>query len=253
MAPHAFVNGDGQQKRNSITILVTGFGPFQERYPINPSFEIARSLPSILPSKTADGLDIHIITYGTPIHVSYREVYELVPLLHESFQGTVDLVLHIGMASGRSFYTFELHGHRDGYTRNKDLEGKTLPPDHGLIHFQDCPSMMTTSFDCAGLLKDWKANITDIPETSPAHAADVRPSEDAGHYLCDYIYFNSLAWFDRQSGSLDGTKASNRPVMFLHVPADSDSVTLAKGREVTMALIEAMVSNWCSLDEDERR
>lgn len=238
--------GVARQRRKHVTVLVTGFGPFQERYPINPSYEIARALPStILQSKAGDP-EISIIGYGQPIRVCYEQVRDLVPILHESYLGTVDLVLHIGMASGRSHYTAELYAHRDGYNKNKDLDGVIPPVDDGLVSFGDCPAMMTTSLQYDEVLRGWKANLDDLPESSPAHGVDCRSSEDAGHYLCDYIYFNSLAWFGRRSGKLDGGKGSDRPVLFLHVPAESDEVTLERGRQVALALIEVMVQSWCN-------
>lgn len=246
MAPHATTNGepnsDPLPKERVLTVLVTGFGPFQERYPINPSFEVAKSLPSTF---VADGTKVHIVCYGTPVNVCYEQVLELAPVLHESYAGTVDLVLHLGMASGRDYYTAELHGHRDGYTKHKDLEGKTLPADYGLVHFSDCPPLLTTSLDFDEVVGRWKSNIADI------NGADCRPSEDAGHYLCDYIYFNSLAWFGRRNGSLGAGKSSDRPVLFLHVPAEGDPETLEKGKQVTLALIEAMVHEWRMAMNDE--
>lgn len=265
MAPHAVTNGGSHSKRRPVTVLVTGFGPFvfcwaycsykkssntairfQEKFPVNPSYEITRSLPNTLAKLTADGREVQIVGYGTPIRVCYEDVRQLVPIMHESYLGTVDLILHIGMASGRDYYTAELYGHRDGYSKNKDIDGRTLPIDDGLIHFGDCPAMMTTSLDYDEVLAKWNTNLLGLPESSPAHSADCRSSEDAGHYLCDYIYYNSLAWFGRLSGKLDGGKASDRPVLFLHVPADSDLETLEKGQHVALALVEAMVDNWCS-------
>jgi pyroglutamyl-peptidase len=233
-------NGDTPRLR-TVTILVTGFGPFQDKYPVNPSFEIASSLPAT--HATAEN-DINIIAYGTPIRVCYDEVRELVPTLHEAYADNVDLVLHMGMASGRDFYTLELYGHRDGYYKNKDLDGKTLTADHGLRHFGDCPPMMTTSLDYSEILQRWKTNLSLLPESLPGFHADCRPSDDAGHYLCDYIYFNSLAWYERRSSKRDPSRPSARPVLFLHVPATSDAEMLEKGRQVTLALIEAMASVW---------
>ena len=114
MAPHAVTNGKLHHKQSAVRVLVTGFGPFQERYPINPSFEITRSLPDALETLTPDGREVQIISYGVPIRVCYDEVRELVPVLHENYIGTIDLILHIGMASGRNHYTAELYAHRDG-------------------------------------------------------------------------------------------------------------------------------------------
>lgn len=246
MVPHAITDEDSHERQRAVRVLVTGFGPFQQRYPVNPSFEITRSLPETLPHLTSDGREIQIISYGTPIRVCYEDVRELVPLLHENYLGTIDLILHIGMASGRSHYTTELYAHRDGYTKNKDLDGKTLPPDDGFNHFGDCPIMMTTSLDISDVLSRWETKINDLPKSSAAYGADCRPSEDAGRYLCDFIYYNSLAWFGRRNGKLDGGQVTDRPVLFLHVPAESDSKMLEKGKQVALSLIEAMAENWSS-------
>jgi pyrrolidone-carboxylate peptidase len=252
MAQQPTANGEAHDESDAeeraMTILVTGFGPFQERFPVNPSFEITRSLPSFI--RTPDK-DINIVCYGSPIRVCYDEVRELIPLMHEAYDGSIDLVLHVGMASGREFYTAELYAHRDGYYKNKDLDGKTLPPDHGAVHFGDCPPRMRTSLDYDALVQRWRTNLLDLPESSPGYDADCRPSDDAGHYLCDYIYFNSLAWCGRHSKKLEGGGATKRPVLFLHVPAESDEEMLEKGRDVTLALIEAMVDVWCQQTHTE--
>lgn len=246
------ITGDVYNSRRDVTVLVTGFGPFQERFPINPSFEITRLLPDILPRTVADGRRIRIIAYAAPIRVSYDEVHKLVPVLHETLRGVVDLVLHIGMASGRDHYTAEMYGHRDGYSKNKDLDGETLLPDDGIVHFGDCPAMMTTALECEELLRRWHASLSTVPINSPAFGADCQLSDDAGNYLCDYIYFNSLAWFGRRNGKFDGGKASDRPVMFLHVPAESDPLLLERGRDVTIALIEAMAETWAASERMTR-
>lgn len=224
-----------------LTVLVTGFGPFQDKFPVNPSFEITKSLPQLLPTSAGDDTRTNVIAYGTPIRVCYDTVRDLVPKLHESYLDTVDLVLHIGMASGRDYYTLEQIGHRDGYHKNKDLDGKTPAENDGLLRFADCPVEMSSSLNCREVLRKWRSRIEALPANSPAYGADCRPSNDAGNYLCDYLYFNSLAWYGRRSGCMDDGAAADRPVLFLHVPAEADEQTLAKGNIVTLALIEAMV------------
>ncbi|KAK3096341.1 hypothetical protein LTR53_019380, partial [Teratosphaeriaceae sp. CCFEE 6253] len=133
--------------KRPITVLVTGFGPFQERYPVNPSFEIARMLP---PSTTqiGDGRSIiKVIGYGSPIRVCYAEARELIPPLLEAYSQTVDLVLHIGMASGRSYYTAERYAHREGYTKHKDLDGCCPSVEQTEKDFGDVPDLLETSLD----------------------------------------------------------------------------------------------------------
>lgn len=237
--------------KKELTILVTGFGPFQDKYPVNPSHEITRLLPDYLPATSPHNSAVRIIAYGSPVRVAYDEVRKLIPRLHDAYAGTVDLVLHIGMASGRKFYCAERYGHRDGYIKNKDLDGKMPAPDEGKTIFGDCPTTMTTSLDFDSVLLNWKVNILDIPEDEPGAHADTRPSEDAGRYLCDYIYFNSLAYFGRRSGEMEGGKDSSRPVLFLHVPAESDDWVLQRGRAVALALIRAMADNYTRRQEKQ--
>jgi len=64
---------------------------------------------------------------------------------------------------------------------------------------------------------------------------DIRVSEDAGRYLCDFIYFSSLAYLAQ--------KDEERPVVFLHVPVDSDEAAVETGTEVALELIRAMVQS----------
>jgi len=63
----------------------------------------------------------------------------------------------------------------------------------------------------------------------------VRISEDAGRYLCDFIYYSSLAHLTK--------KREERRVVFLHVPVDSDEAATKTGVEVTLELIRAMVQS----------
>lgn len=241
-----FSNGINNHRSKAVTVLVTGFGPFQEKYPVNPSYEIARSLPHSLPKTTGDNHDIKVIAYGLPIRVCYAEARELIPTLLESFDETIDLVLHIGMASGRRYYTAERLAHRGDYVKNKDLDGKIPQQDEEKELFSDCPANIETSLDYQDVLRRWRFSIMRSTADSPAHDADCRPSDDAGHYLCDYTYFNSLAWYARRHKKYEGGSSSDRPVMFLHVPAESDVQTLQKGQAVAMALIQAMVESYAA-------
>jgi pyrrolidone-carboxylate peptidase len=62
---------------------------------------------------------------------------------------------------------------------------------------------------------------------------DVRISEDAGRYLCDFIYYSSLAHLTK--------KKEERRVVFLHVPVESDESAIKTGVDVTIELIRAIV------------
>ncbi len=64
---------------------------------------------------------------------------------------------------------------------------------------------------------------------------DVRVSEDAGRYLCDFIYFASLAHLYK--------KGEEGRVTFLHVPVECDEETVKKGVEAAIELIRALVQS----------
>lgn len=64
---------------------------------------------------------------------------------------------------------------------------------------------------------------------------DLRISEDPGRYLCDFIYYSSLAHLYKRK----------RPckVVFLHVPSDASGTYITQGRELAVNLIKALVES----------
>lgn len=60
-------------------------------------------------------------------------------------------------------------------------------------------------------------------------------SDDPGRYLCDFIYYSSLAHLTR--------KQERKRVVFLHVPADASEPAIATGRELVLQLIRALVES----------
>lgn len=237
---------NGHHSRKEFTILVTGFGPFQDKFPVNPSFEITQRLPECLPATSQKHPAIRIIPYPNAIRVAFETVRQLVPLLHNDYAGRIDAVLHIGMASGRKHYCLERYAHRDGYVKNRDLDGKMPSADEGRTIFGDCPPKMTTSLDYDDILLKWQSNVLGIPEGTPGCDAEVKESHDAGHYLCDYIYFNSLAHTGRCSGKMQGGDITARPVLFLHVPAESNGDMLERGTTITTELIRAIADSFAT-------
>lgn len=199
-------------------------------------------LPPFLPAVPGHATSIRLITHPEPIRVAYDSVRALVPALLSSYVDTVDLVLHIGMASGRAHYSLERLAHRDGYSKNADVDGKRLPPNAGDLDFPDCKHILTTTLEYDEVLAGWQRNLCESPGSPPLVPAE--ESNDPGHYLCDYIYFNSLAWFARRNQQVSDGRVEDRPVLFLHVPGESDPVTLRKGATATTALLRAMADSW---------
>ena len=152
------------------------------------------------------------------------------------------------MASSRDHYALERQAHRDGYGRNADVDGEKPAYDEGEVLFGDCKHILTTTVDYDQVYEGWRANLRD--GESGKQLVPTAESNDPGHYLCDYIYFNSLAWFERRGRKVDGeggdggVEEGERPVLFLHVPAESDAVTLRKGVVATSALLRSMAESW---------
>lgn len=260
-----------------LNVVVTGFGPFRTEYPVNPAWEITRLLPEYLPpppGKTAMQQNrrpeadapilppVRIQKYPLPIRVNYQTVRELVPTLWDDGPGDqqqagayrqapgppngqqkkIDLMVHIGMAGPRRFYSIERRGHRDGY-RGLDVDGQPLGDEERRVREGDkwiwhgLPDEIETDLLLDDVLDRWKGYVP--------WDADVRVSEDAGRYLCDFIYYSSLAHLYR--------KEDHRRVVFLHVPVDVTPEAIRKGVDLTVQLIRAVLESESSGLCAERR
>lgn len=76
------------------------------------------------------------------------------------------------------------------------------------------------------------------PHPLDSQNEDIRPSSDAGHYLCDFTYYTSLVEYWRRNPQ------GERPVMFFHVPGGAEEKDVERGRRVALGLIAALVANW---------
>lgn len=236
--------GSRDVEQDEITVLVTGFGPFKEQYPQNPSWEIAHQLPDYLPpvrakvpGAAASAIPlppVRIIVHPAPVRVNYQVVRSLVPVLWDpSYAGRkIDYVVHIGMAGPRLFYALERQGHRDGYNM-KDVDGELLRDDKRREEegkdwvWYGTPPTIETDLDTDDIMKRWQKYSPD--------GADLRLSTDAGHYLCDFIYFSSLAHLWKAQ--------DHKRVVFLHVPADASDGAVRTGKELMVQLIRSIVES----------
>jgi len=158
--------------------------------------------------------------------VSYKSVRELVPKLWEGKK--IDYMVHIGMATGRRFYSVERRGHRDGY-KMKDVNGEFLEDlDREEKHqtWAGMPYELQSSCNIDDIWRRWRVALQDT---------DVRVSEDAGRYLCDFIYFSSLAHLEKHG--------EEKRVVFFHVPVDVDEKSIQTGIDTIVELIRAMVQS----------
>lgn len=228
-----------QDDNNEITVLVTGFAPFRPQNPLNPSWEIARLLPAFLPppknaiasdiSLIAEHPPVRILVYPEPVRVAYKTVRPLVEELWDSRK--IDYMIHIGMASGRKFYSVERRGHRDGYVMKDvdeqflgDVERRKLEGEDWVWY--GLPEEILSNVNVDDVWRRWRTALPGL---------DIRISEDAGRYLCDFIYYSSLAYLTK--------KNEERRVVFLHVPTASDEASVKTGVDITLELIRAMVQS----------
>ena len=147
-----------------------------------------------------------------------------------------DIVLNIGLAPGRNFYALETLAHRDGYNK-KDEEGRNLAGDTFWRIELKAPERLHTSFDTEDVWRRWKSDLVDM---------DLRPSNNAGHYLCDFMYYACMLEYWRREPE------GKRPCMFLHVPSSKDEDSTSRGREVALGLIAALVASEMAGGESKR-
>ncbi|KAL7628218.1 hypothetical protein AAE478_002417 [Parahypoxylon ruwenzoriense] len=224
--------------KDELTVLVTGFAPFKEQYPMNPAWEITASLPDYLPPDRAkdparqmpsNTPAVRILKQG-PVRVNYEVVRDLVPKLWDNPERKVDYIIHIGMAGPQQVYSLERRGHRDGYDK-LDVDGQLLGDEQrrrlegDSWIWNDVPEELLTDLDIEKIYKRWV-------ERSPDNI-HLRISEDAGHYLCDFIYFSSLAHLWKQQRP--------RKVIFFHVPLHPDPESLSRGKELALQLVRSIV------------
>ncbi|KAF2641613.1 pyroglutamyl peptidase-like protein type I [Massarina eburnea CBS 473.64] len=228
-----------------VTVLVTGFGPFLARIPINSSWEIASQLPALIPASPSNPTPIRILVHHEPIRVAYKPVVDLVPTLlppDSPIYPKPDIILHIGLAAGRPFFTLEEGSYARGYGALSDVDGDRFPDSQSLKKWPEgeFPNRLLTSFDTEDVLKRWRKGLGyEDPNsvTTDAKVPDVRISSDAGNFMCGFIYYNSLAQYY-------SIKKDEKPVVFLHVPNLSTSEEkMNMGREVAIALIKALVES----------
>lgn len=159
------------------------------------------------------------------------------------------MILHMGTTTNRNFYAIEKRGHRDGYEDHKDRTGFAPPADDGATFWKDCPTALDTSLDFDDVWTRWRNALLLGSPDSPSELDGVvlRPSEDAGHALCDFLYYSNLVEYWRhQKQNVGGPEKrfQDRPIMFMQVPGRSTGDDLKTGRLVTMGLIRALAESW---------
>ncbi|KAF9502009.1 peptidase C15 pyroglutamyl peptidase I-like protein [Pleurotus eryngii] len=252
---------------NEFRVLVTGFGPFAH-FDENPSWLAVKPLhkTTLATDPTSNPIIVNqqVAVSGSaprmprPIHISalqipvtYEAVLNTVPGLHSrppilpegvdpDFPAPpeegYDLMFHIGVA-GRGPLRMERIGHKLGY-QMKDVSGKLasviISSGENIARqtrgfgaaYETFPDEITTEVDVTRLVQDLKRSGIE----------QIYTSMDAGHYLCDFIYYCSLAEAKRTAKPYE--KRRNTQVLFLHCPPVNQPLTT---EEVTEAITRIIV------------
>ena len=170
-----------------MKIVVTGFGIFRD-YTFNPSWEAVSGLPDVWNEEK------HTL-YCEQIPVEYDFVLQKVPSKWKEIDP--DFIVHVGVSHLADKLTLEKQAHNTGYDK-PDVTSK-CPPDKCCV--PECPD--TGRASCL----DMEKLMTSVNEdcSKQSLGVEVCVSEDAGHYLCDFVYFKSLHAMKGKS-------------LFVHVP-----------------------------------
>jgi pyrrolidone-carboxylate peptidase len=149
-----------------------------------------------------------------------------------------DLVLFIGVAPKRTDFTLETRAHPTGYNK-PDIYDNVIGDDAFPTEGEDAaPKVLKSGYNVNEVARVWKEACGDIP---------VRPSMDAGRYLCEFIYYTGL-WEYWRRGYRVGTGETGCfvPVLFLHVPGGVEESDIVRGGKVAVELIKAVleVGDW---------
>ncbi|CAE6380576.1 unnamed protein product [Rhizoctonia solani] len=218
----ASIDSTSKPENKSLRVLVTGFGPFRN-IETNPSWLAAKPLSNQTlkftqsaspghphaPKPRPVEVEVHISTLEVP--VTYSAVLGTVPPIHQSKQ--YDFILHVGVGLSGGV-AIERLAHKTGYNQ-PDAEGRLCDLIRSKPKGDDADELVKRGFgngfeqfgeELRSRL-DVDAIVKHLKSKGLEHTS---PSNDPGRYLCDFIYFCSLACAQKE--------ASKVKVLFMHVP-----------------------------------
>lgn len=191
-----------------MKILVTSFGPFNG-FEENPSNKVMNCLREKLYEIDFPGISICWET----LEVTYAFVDQFENrILNHSF----DLIIHLGVASLDPMMRLEVLARNNA--SGIDFEGKD--PENKFI--QAGKNDIQTNID-----------LNTLTQICNLYPEKIRISDNAGAYLCNYVYFKSLLYF--------GSKAR---VLFIHnadFQNNSKAVNLEEQTEILFELFKVLI------------
>ena len=161
-----------------MNILITAFGPF-DNFLSNPSSEVLKQLQLSL--KSLNNINIKFVE----LEVSFNKIDIFIKKTHNNF----DLIIHLGVASNINKMRLEI------IARNikHGLDVEKVDFKQQKIHEKKYDIITTFPFEI-------------LAKTKEKYNEKVLYSEDAGTYLCNYVYYKSLSKLSLKS-----------KILFIHI------------------------------------
>lgn len=180
-------------------VIITGFGSFGN-VQSNPTEKLINSLKDELAEELYQ-------FFVLPVSYNHCNSWS-----EQNISSSTQLVIHFGVSAKSQIIQLEKRGHNITGC-SPDIEGVA---DSGKI-VEGLPGTIETGIDTARLRKELNAN-----------GFPCEVSENAGDYLCNYIYFKSLIIVPEK-------------VLFVHVPPE-EFLSIEKLKEFSLELIRTLKS-----------
>ncbi|CAF4296441.1 unnamed protein product, partial [Rotaria sp. Silwood2] len=190
------------QQSNIPVVLITGFGPFRS-VAVNSSWEVAKALKTYIEWTSP----IYIIL--KQLEVTYDDIATKIPDYWIKYNPT--LVIHLGVAKGSKEIRLERYACNTDYCHT---DNNGIMPEIGQCIKNAGPKRLMTSLP----LRDIRARVqrrTNLP---------IIVSDNAGRYLCEYIYYQSLF-------------IDSKRTMFIHIPDFDKNFTIENLAETIQLII----------------
>merc|ERR1712029_1338336 len=189
-------------KMPNPAVLVTGFGPFGP-HKTNASLEAVLELPSIWTNRQGD-----LIVEEVPVSYGFVGTAKFC-MMHPERE--LLATVHCGVSAQAKNIMVEKCA-RNSFYNSPDIDGK-LPSSNTCVECRPKEEKLSTKFHVHDLAKCTKA--------------DVDTSEDAGLYLCEFIYYKGLAEMKGNS-------------IFIHVPTQ-DVLSSEEAAKSIRTIVETIV------------
>lgn len=165
------------------TAVITGFGPFKDIL-INPSWLAVSALPASISSFSI---------VKKEMAVDYQQVTAIVPELINEYKP--QLVIHVGVGHAGAL-KLETMANNTGYNQ-PDINGH-LPSKQSVVQYPAQEPMCTS------------IPVDEIVHQACALGLAVQPSNNAGRFLCEFIYATTMYYSEKCMHGI--------PCLFIHVP-----------------------------------